>query len=87
MTFKYFSIIRYSSYSNMSFGKEDLQTMIKEVGECKNFGGDTLVDVTTCGIKRDFEFLKKVSEAYTYCMWYRLLSCSHSDRRSQEVRQ
>ena len=27
----------------MSFGKEDLETMIKEVGECKNFGGDTLV--------------------------------------------
>ena len=63
LTFKYFSIIRYSSYSNLSFGKEDLQTMIKEVGEYKNFGGDTLVEVTTCGIKPDFEFLKKVSEA------------------------
>lgn len=63
LAFKYFSIIRYSSYSNLSFGKEDLQTMIKEVGEYKNFGGDTLVEVTTCGIKPDFEFLKKVSEA------------------------
>ena len=68
----------------MSFGKEDLQTMIKEVGEYKNFRGDTLVDVTTCGIKRDFEFLKKVSEAYTYCMWYRLLSCSHISLMLQE---
>ena len=63
LTFKYFSIFRYSSYSNLSFGKEDLQTMIKEVGEYKNFGGDTLVEVTTCGIKPDFEFLKKVAEA------------------------
>lgn len=53
----------YSSLANLTFGQEDLQTMIEEVAEYKRLGGETLVEVTTHGIEPDYEFLKQVSEA------------------------
>lgn len=53
----------YSHVHNLSFGDEDLQTMIAEVAEYKRLGGDSMVEVTTFGINPDYEFLKKVSEA------------------------
>lgn len=48
---------------NLSFGDEDLCTMIDEVKEFKRLGGDSMVEVTTFGINPDYDFLKKVSEA------------------------
>merc|ERR1719505_201962 len=53
----------YSHKENLSFGDENVETMIDEVREYKRFGGGTLVEVTTCGIQPDYEFLKKVSLA------------------------
>ena len=53
----------YSHVYNLSFGDEDVKTMIEEVKEYKRFGGDTIVEVTTSGISPDYEFLKEVSKA------------------------
>jgi len=53
----------YSHKENLSFGDENVETMIDEVKEFKRFGGGTLVEVTTSGIQPDYEFLKKVSLA------------------------
>jgi len=53
----------YSHTGNLTFGDEDLPTMINEVMEYKKLGGDTLVEVTTMGIQPDYDFLKEVSKA------------------------
>jgi len=53
----------YSHVYNLSFGDEDVATMIEEVAEYKRLGGDTIVEVTTTGIEPDYEFLKQVSQA------------------------
>lgn len=53
----------YSHVYNLSFGDEDVKTMIDEVNEYKRLGGETLVEVTTSGINPDYEFLKEVSVA------------------------
>lgn len=52
----------YSHLYNLSFGDEDVATMVEEVKEYKRLGGETLVEVTTTGIDPDYDFLKEVSK-------------------------
>ena len=66
ITLRNLGFVRQNPYShvyNLSFGDEDVTTMIEEVSEYKRLGGDTLVEVTTTGIEPDYQFLKQVSEA------------------------